>query len=158
VHPADRPAVLAAVDAALFGHRTYSIDHRIVLPDGSERIVHQEGEVSFAPDGLPRVMSGTLQDITERKRSEQMLELARQQAETSSRAKSEFLANMSHELRTPLNAIIGFAQFMVEAPPGTISPERGRDYARDIQQSGQHLLNIINDILDVARIEAGSYH
>jgi PAS domain S-box-containing protein len=157
VHPADRAAVEAAIDAALFGRRAYSIDHRILLPDGSERIVHQEGEVAFAPDGMPRLMSGTLQDITERKHIEQMLELSRQQAEASSRAKSEFLANMSHELRTPLNAIIGFAQFMAEAAPGMISPERSRDYARDIQQSGQHLLNIINDILDVSRIEAGSY-
>jgi len=157
VHPADRAAVAAAVDAALFGHKAYSIDHRILLPDGGERIVHQEGEVVFAADGLPRLMSGTLQDITERKHIEQMLELSRQQAEASSRAKSEFLANMSHELRTPLNAIIGFAQFMAEAAPGMITPERGRGYARDIQQSGQHLLNIINDILDVSRIEAGSY-
>ena len=157
LHPADRPAVEAAIEAALFGHKAYSIDHRILRPDGGERIVHQEGEIAFAPDGLPRMMAGTLQDITERKHIEQMLELSRQQAEASSRAKSEFLANMSHELRTPLNAIIGFAQFMAEAAPGMISPERSRDYARDIQQSGQHLLNIINDILDVSRIEAGSY-
>jgi signal transduction histidine kinase len=75
-------------------------------------------------------------------------------AEAANRAKTQFLANMSHELRTPLNAIIGFAE--VIAINRVSGPDKIREYARDIHSSGQHLLNVINDILDIARIEAGS--
>jgi signal transduction histidine kinase len=82
-------------------------------------------------------------------------ELARAQAEAASRAKSEFLATMSHELRTPLNAIIGFSQMMMHETLGPVGTARYREYARDIHDSGSHLLGIINDILDLSRAEAG---
>jgi signal transduction histidine kinase len=76
-------------------------------------------------------------------------------AEASNQAKTEFLANMSHELRTPLNAIIGFSELILMGGPDTEVDDRSQDYIRDINQSGQHLLSLINDILDLTKIEAG---
>jgi len=94
-------------------------------------------------------------EIDRRVEIEAELREARDGAEAASRAKSQFLANMSHELRTPLNAVIGFSQIMVEEVMGQISPPRYRQYAEDIQNSGHHLLGLVNDVLDLARIETG---
>ncbi|MEQ8813969.1 MAG: PAS-domain containing protein [Thalassobaculum sp.] len=96
----------------------------------------------------------TYTDITELRRATRDLQTAKIAAETANLAKSTFLANMSHELRTPLNAVIGFADLMAEERFGPLGP-RYTGYARDIRQSGQHLLGVINDILDIARVEAG---
>ncbi len=97
----------------------------------------------------------TYTDITEQEHATRELLAAKEQAEIASRAKSDFLANMSHELRTPLNAIIGFSQIITEQMFGPIGNARYREYAGDILYSSQHLLQIINDILDMAKIEAG---
>ncbi len=94
-------------------------------------------------------------DITERKRTERELREAKEHAEYANRAKTEFLANMSHELRTPLNAINGFSEIMAEELFGPLGTEPYREYVRDINQSGRHLLQLINDILDLSKIEAG---
>lgn len=83
------------------------------------------------------------------------LEEARNAAEAANHSKSAFLANMSHELRTPLNAVIGFSQVISEGHFGPVQPTRYREYAEDIQASGQHLLSLINDILDISKLEAG---
>ena len=94
-------------------------------------------------------------DITDQKATEQRINAALMDAEQANRAKSEFLANMSHELRTPLNSIIGFSQVMSLGPPLGPGPEKHLEYARDIQRSAEHLLHLINDLLDLSKIEAG---
>ena len=94
-------------------------------------------------------------DVTEQKRAERSLIAMKDEAESANRSKSEFLANMSHELRTPLNAIIGFAEIIAEQMFGPVKPPNYRDYATNIHSAGSHLLAVINDILDMTRIEAG---
>ncbi|MBX3519437.1 MAG: PAS domain S-box protein [Xanthobacteraceae bacterium] len=96
-----------------------------------------------------------LRDITQWKRAEEELTGARRQAEQANSHKSDFLAKISHEMRTPLNAIIGFAEVMMEERFGPIGSDRYRDYLKDIHQSGGHLISLINDLLDLSKIEAG---
>ncbi|GAB2177777.1 ATP-binding protein [Dongia sp. agr-C8] len=98
---------------------------------------------------------GILQDVTNRIRTEENLREAKEQAEVANRSKSEFLANMSHELRTPLNAILGFTEIMQLEMFGPLGAPQYRTYAQDVHNSGQFLLKIINDILDLSKIEAG---
>jgi PAS domain S-box-containing protein len=107
---------------------------------------------SPVPDGGHVV---SIRDITAYRRAEQQAMAARDQAEVANRAKSEFLANMSHELRTPLNAILGFSEVMMNEMFGPLGDTHYRQYAGDIHESGQHLLSLINDILDLSKIEAG---
>ena len=107
-----------------------------------------------------RLKTGEIQaiirDITQRKLDEAQLRSAIERAEQSSRAKSQFLANMSHELRTPLNAILGFSELIQQEVYGPVGDAHYRDYATDIHNSGKHLLSIVTDLLDIARIESGT--
>ena len=96
-----------------------------------------------------------LRDVTTWKRTEEELINARQQAERASTAKSEFLAKISHEIRTPLNAIIGFSEVMMDERFGAIGNERYKQYLKDIHTSGGHLISLLNDLLDLSKIEAG---
>lgn len=102
-----------------------------------------------------RFMVSTIRDVTERKNMMRNLKRAKEEADSASRAKSSFLANMSHELRTPLNAIIGFSELMKNATFGPISNAKYEEYLTDIHFSARHLLDIINDVLDMSKIEAG---
>ncbi len=118
-----------------------------------------EEALQRAHDDLERIIElrtrKLKQEIAERMRAEEMLIEAKEMAESANRAKTAFLANMSHELRTPLNAIIGFADLMRSHIMGPVGNEKYEEYIYNIYESGIHLLNIISDILDVSRIEAG---
>src|SRR5258707_15231189 len=107
------------------------------------------------PDGEDEMVVTVFVDIAERKRDERELLAAKEQAELTNRTKTEFVANMSHELRTPLNAIIGFSQVISGEMLGPVGTAKYVGYARDILASGEHLLGLINDILDVSKLEAG---
>jgi signal transduction histidine kinase len=126
--------------------------------EGRLTLLHSTGarvvEVRRAmmPDGGMLI---TYADITEEKRVEADLRRAKDEAELASRSKTEFLANMSHELRTPLNAIIGFSDILMGQIFGPLGDQRYGDYARDIRDSGLHLLTLINDVLDVSKVEFG---
>jgi len=277
VHSDDRMLVQDAINKAVYENKPYSIDYRILLPDGSERIVHEQGEVTFNKAGQAIWMCGTIQDITEQKQIETALQKSEQKfrtffnnsndptliydldgtilevndivceftgysrdelltmsimdldsseyasnvtdnikqlqkgirsifesvaickdgtpipielsnriieydgkpavlstsrdlterkqaedamfnaklvAETANRTKTEFLANISHELRTPLNSIIGFSQLLNSNPFGNLN-EKEIKYSGNITDSGKHLLDLINDILDISKIESG---
>lgn len=141
---------------------------RFVMTTGK---VHQREEMRTFADGSRRYVvitkfpvlddAGTIigfgsagMDVSSQRNSEKALRNAKERAETASRAKSEFLANMSHELRTPLNSVIGLSEVMLEGIFGPLS-DKYREYISDINVSGQHLLEVITDILDISKIEAG---
>ncbi len=125
--------------------------------EGSLSLADRERDEAYAQSET-RVKERTrdlCREVARRERTEADLRAARDQAEFANRSKSEFLANMSHELRTPLNAIIGFAQVIRDEMFGALGNAKYRDYAADINDSGQHLLDLINDILDLSKIESG---
>ncbi|MGE0745631.1 MAG: CHASE domain-containing protein [Rhodospirillales bacterium] len=99
---------------------------------------------------------GTGRNVTDEVEVQQSLRMAKEQAELANRAKSEFIANVSHELRTPLNAVIGFSEVMISETLGPLGNRKYAEYAQDIHESGQHLLALINDILDLSKVESGS--
>jgi two-component system, cell cycle sensor histidine kinase PleC len=130
-------------------------EEEVRLPTGQHRVFFNNLSLLRDAGGRPSMVVSAALDITDRKEAELALVAAKEEAELASRSKTEFLANMSHELRTPLNAIIGFSQLMADEVMGPIGNTRYASYARDICSSGQHLLNIIGDILDVSKLEAG---
>jgi PAS domain S-box-containing protein len=120
-----------------------------------ERIwVSENARLVRGGSGRPMFYEGTVRDITELKQAGEELDIARKEAEAANSAKSHLLANVSHELRTPLNAILGFSEILAGEMLGPLG-ERYRDYAKDIHDSGLHLLSIIDDLLDLSKIEAG---
>ena len=120
-----------------------------------ERIwVSENAYVVSDNDGSPLYYEGTVRNITDQKTAELATQEALKRTEAADRAKTRFLAHMSHELRTPLNAILGFSDMMRSLDSKQLSPEKVREYADDIHKSGAHLLDLINDILDLSRIES----
>lgn len=153
IHPDDLPIVMEHLRKRLMGEeRVSQYELRLRRRDGSYVWVETMA-TRIVWDGTPASLSWLI-DIEGRKRAEAELIRSREAAEQASRVKSEFLAGMSHELRTPLNAIIGFSQMISTAMLGTLNP-RYVEYACDICESGQHLLDLINDILDLSKIEVG---
>jgi len=154
IHPDDRAMVVKRITDRMAG--------KPVPPHYDLRLVHRDGSTVWCDtqaalvqwDGKPASLSW-LTDITARKSAEQELVKSKEAAEFANRAKTEFLANMSHELRTPLNAILGFSEVIKEEMFGPVGAPRYVEYARDIHASGEHLLDLINDVLDLAKLEAG---
>ncbi|MGD0142663.1 MAG: PAS domain-containing sensor histidine kinase [Rhizomicrobium sp.] len=153
---ADNPAHRDECLAAIAGRRPFrGLCLRFVAPDGTNGYCAISGKPHLGRTGEFLGYRGTGTDITAQVYDAQSLNDAKTRAEIANRAKSEFLANMSHELRTPLNAILGFSSIIETRMFGDDALERYSDYARDIHNSGAHLLAIINDILDLSKVEAG---
>jgi signal transduction histidine kinase len=143
------PLLLAGRPAPL------SMEEEIVDRDGEPCVLLATKSVFHGDDGEDSMVVTVWLDITQRKRAERDLIAAKEQAELANRSKTEFLANMSHETRTPLNAIIGFSQVIAGEMLGPIGTPKYIGYAHDILVSAEHLLGIINDILDLSKLEAG---
>ncbi|TCT03547.1 sensor histidine kinase [Aquabacter spiritensis] len=156
IHVADRPAFLSALAAAIGDKRERSVELRLrsepagAAPD----FAWMEVRVADAGQGLGRAF---WRDVTAAREEAERAAAAQAEAERANDAKSRFLAAMSHELRTPLNSILGFSELLQEDAAGRMDPARRADYARIIHESGQHLLGLVNDILDLSRVEAGAY-
>lgn len=148
----DRDDVNNAYNNSIEVDEPYQIEHRVIRPDGEIRYVIERCEHYHSKDGEIIGSIGTVLDITERKMNENRLIEAKTSAEAANILKSSFIANISHELRTPLNAILGFSNKM--ALDDSLN-EKNRKHLDIINSSGEHLLNIINDILDMSKIEAG---
>ncbi len=161
VQPQDRPSVLGSFRQAVQSERDWHAEFRVLWPDGSEHWISMVGSVIREPGRHPRML-GIIADITAARQAEQArLRAQRLQAENeqiieANRVKSLFLANMSHELRTPLNAIIGFADLMNSGAVPPNSPKHS-EFLGYISTSGRHLLQLINDVLDLSKVESGKF-
>ncbi len=151
---ADRDRARVFVANAESESHASSIDLRVIQPGGSRWIKFYFDVKEKDADGKPLLGIGLLIDADELKRQEIALADARRAADFANRSKTEFLANMSHELRTPLNAILGFAEMIEHQMFGATAPKYV-EYAHDIHRSGEHLLALINDVLDLSKLEAG---
>ncbi|WP_442893389.1 ATP-binding protein [Bradyrhizobium sp.] len=162
VHVADRPAYLTALSDAARGSEQRSVEFRLRRDAARGQNASDFIWVEMRCRPLERASSGAevvavIRDITDRKLQEQALEMARTAAEQADASKTRFLATMSHELRTPLNAIIGFSEMIVHEEAMMLDAARRREYAQLINDSGQHLLSVVNGILDMSKMETGNF-
>ena len=170
VHVADRPAYLTALSEAARGGDARSVEFRLRrdVPRGGERGPHHQVDFIWvemrcrpleqpSPPVSEAEVVAVMRDVTDRKIQEQALDLARTAAEQADAAKTRFLATMSHELRTPLNAIIGFSEMIVQEEALMLNAARRKEYAQLINDSGQHLLSVVNGILDMSKMESGNF-
>jgi nitrogen fixation negative regulator NifL len=155
IHPDDRQKVTDAVNSCIEKSVEYNIEHRVVWPDGKIRWLHESGDVVRDEDGNPLRMLGVVSDVSDKKLREDDLFQTKVEAERANLAKSEFLSSMSHELRTPMNSILGFSRILDNDPEQPLSDDQ-HDSLSHILNSGQHLLELIEDILDLSQIEAGT--
>lgn len=155
LQPEDRAAVVGARTRSLQTRTPYQVTFRLQMADGRIKHLIERGHTDYDAAGQPLYSRGSVQDITELKVVEERLREASNAAEAASRAKSEFLANMSHELRTPLNSIIGFSEMLKDGVLGELEAKQ-HAFTADIFDAGTHLLSLINDILDLSKVEAGA--
>ena len=153
IHPGDQATVQAWITSWDSGQKPKTLEFRCVWPDGTVHYLEGQGTVLMDADGKPAYLSGTAQDVTERKQVEQRLMEAKQ-AEEANRLKNDFLGRMSHELRTPLNSILGFTQIMDASPDDETIGEH-RDNIKTMERSGWTLLRVIQDLLNLSEIETG---
>jgi PAS domain S-box-containing protein len=150
-HPDDLPAAKAAWDHHEKTGEPFRTEYRINRTDGKEVWAFSTSELISDDKGRPQRLIGALQNITERKKVEQAIVVARDEAEAANKAKSEFLANMSHEIRTPMNGIMGMNGLLLRT---ALTPDQ-KKFADAVRVSADALLGIINDILDISKLEAG---
>jgi len=161
VHADDRDEVAHSLQLACSQHRDWHAECRVLWPDGSVHWLSLHGGVRREPDRASHLL-GIVADVTAQRQATdarlraQRLETENRQIQESNRLKSLFLANMSHELRTPLNAIIGFADLLHAGAVPTDSPKH-REFLNHIATSGRHLLQLINDVLDLSKVESGKF-
>ncbi|MBF0265123.1 MAG: PAS domain-containing protein [Gammaproteobacteria bacterium] len=154
IHEDDRQAVIDAVNECVENGKAYNIEHRVVWPDGQVMWVQEKGGVVRNDDNVALNMIGVVMDINKKKKDELSLINAQKEAEKANKAKSIFLSNMSHELRTPLNAILGFSQLLAMDQNNALVGYQ-QENVKEILTSGKHLLSLVNEILDLAKVEAG---
>lgn len=157
IHAEDLENIKRATNEHLLNRKPYDLEYRLQHKNGQYIWIHAKGQAIWSDTGKPLRMAGSISDITEKRNSQEELKTARNQAITANKAKTDFLTAMSHELRTPLNAIIGFSEMIHLQLLGNIGDKRYAEYGHDIERSGKHLLDLVNGILDLGRIEAGKY-
>jgi two-component system, cell cycle sensor histidine kinase DivJ len=172
VNVADRPAYLTALSDAACGGEVCGVEFRVRRNIVCDRERRQGNSVDFiwvemrckalgpgAETASPSQegVVAVLREVTERKNQEQALDLARTAAEQAEASRARFLATMSHELRTPLNAIIGFSEMIIQEDALMLDAARRKEYAQLINDSGQHLLSVVNGILDISKMESGNF-
>ena len=153
IHPEDAELVGQAYQRLFSAGEKFDVEYRLRRRDGEWIWVHNRA-FNTRPNGGNLCADGIFLDITQRRQAEAAAQRAKDAAEMANVAKSQFLANMSHELRTPLNAIIGFSEILTDKTFGELN-DRQLKYSHNILNSGRHLLQLINDILDLAKVEAG---
>jgi cell cycle sensor histidine kinase DivJ len=162
VHVADRPAYLTALADSAHGGEGRSVEFRLRREgkSGAGDFVWVEMRCRPLEQGATSAdgeVVAVMRDVTDRKMQEQALQEARAAAERADASKSRFLATMSHELRTPLNAVIGFSEMIVQEELLLLDARRRKEYAQLIHDSGQHLLSVVNGILDMSKMESGTF-
>lgn len=157
LHEDDRDRMDQTLQRAVINQTPFDVDFSFIRADGQQRFIRCEGRCKSDDNGEVIMLYGIMQDISERVVRLNDLRSAKEAAEKACAARTQFLANMSHELRTPLNAIIGFSDMIAGEMLGAIGVNKYKEYAADISKSGAHLLDLISDILDMSKIEAGKY-
>jgi PAS domain S-box-containing protein len=153
IHPEDAARVEQAYQKLFSGGEKFDVEYRIRRKDGEWIWLHNRALTTHPREGI-MCADGIFKDTTLRRQAEAAIQHTKDAAEAANLAKSQFLANMSHELRTPLNAIIGFSEMLADQTFGGMN-DRQLKYSNNILNSGRHLLQLINDILDLAKVESG---